>query len=126
MARVLVVDDEPKLGKFVAQMLELDGHEVVRESSGREALERLAGSRFEVVVTDLRMPDVDGLAVLKAARACRPPPEVPPALPPHGRSPMDEVRLPRFNPQSSIENRQFPGAGRLSPGTGLQSRSRMG
>ena len=76
MARVLVVDDEPKLGKFVAQALELDGNEVVRAGGGREALDLLASRPFEVVVTDLRMPEVDGLAVLGAARARPVPPEV--------------------------------------------------
>src|SRR5512141_849811 len=76
MARVLVVDDEPKLGKFLTQALELDGHEVVRAGGGREALELLASRPFEVVVTDLRMPEVDGLAVLGAARARPAPPEV--------------------------------------------------
>ncbi|WP_242342435.1 sigma-54-dependent transcriptional regulator [Anaeromyxobacter terrae] len=76
MARILVVDDEPKLGKLVAEMLELDGHELERAASGRDALVRLAASRFDVVVTDLRMPDVDGLAVLRAARALPQPPEV--------------------------------------------------
>jgi two-component system, NtrC family, response regulator HydG len=76
MARVLVVDDEQKLGRLVAQMLELDGHEVLQAGGGKEALARLADSRFDVVVSDLRMPDVDGLAVLRAARARDPPPEV--------------------------------------------------
>ena len=76
MARILVVDDEPKLGRFVAEMLELDAHEVVRAGGGREALERLAAGAFDVVVTDLRMPGVDGLAVLRAARAATPAPEV--------------------------------------------------
>ena len=68
MARVLVVDDEPKLGKLTAEMLALDGHAVVRAGGGREALAELAGRAFDVVVTDLRMPEVDGLAVLTAAR----------------------------------------------------------
>ena len=68
MARVLVVDDEPKLGRVVGQMLELDGHAVVRAGGGKEALARLSAERFDVVVTDLRMPEVDGLAVLRAAR----------------------------------------------------------
>ncbi len=76
MARVLVVDDEPKLGSVVAQMLELDGHEVARAGGGREALERLGHAGFDVVVTDLRMPEADGLAVLRAARALPQPPEV--------------------------------------------------
>jgi DNA-binding NtrC family response regulator len=76
MARVLVVDDEPRLGKLVAEMLALDGHEVSRAATGREALELLAARELDVVVTDLRMPEVDGLAVLSAARARPVPPEV--------------------------------------------------
>jgi DNA-binding NtrC family response regulator len=76
MARVLVVDDEPKLGKFLTQALELDGHAVVRAGGGREALALLGERAFDVVVTDLRMPDLDGLAVLAAARARQDPPEV--------------------------------------------------
>ena len=76
MARVLVVDDEPKLGRYVAQMLDLDGHQVVRAAGGQEALARLAEEAFDVVVTDLRMPEVDGIAVLRAARSLAGPPEV--------------------------------------------------
>jgi DNA-binding NtrC family response regulator len=76
MARVLVVDDEPKLGRVVQEMLELDGHAVARGGGGAEAVARLAGEPFDVVVTDLRMPAVDGLAVLRAARARPSPPEV--------------------------------------------------
>ena len=76
MARVLVVDDEPKLGRYVAQMLGLDGHDVVRAAGGREALALLGEHAFDVVVTDLRMPEVDGLAVLRAARNRPGPPEV--------------------------------------------------
>jgi DNA-binding NtrC family response regulator len=76
MARVLVVDDEPKLGKLTAEMLALDGHAVVRAGGGKEALGLLAAQGFDVVVTDLRMPEVDGLAVLRAARALPEPPEV--------------------------------------------------
>ncbi len=76
MARVLIVDDEPKLGALLAEALELDGHEVARATGGREAIARLGAEPFEVVVTDLRMPDVDGLAVLRAARAHPAPPEV--------------------------------------------------
>ena len=76
MARVLVCDDEVKLGRVVAEALELDQHQVMRVEGGRPALLALAEHTFDVVVTDLRMPDVDGLAVLRAARALSPPPEV--------------------------------------------------
>jgi len=76
MARILVVDDEPKLGQLLAESLELDGHEAVRVQGGREAVARLVPGRFDVVLTDLRMPEVDGLAVLRAARALPQAPEV--------------------------------------------------
>src|SRR5512135_608593 len=76
MARILVVDDEPKLGNVVTQMLQLDGHEVLRVGGGQEALAALSSGRFDVVVTDLRMPGTDGLAVLRTARGLGAPPEV--------------------------------------------------
>ncbi len=76
MARVLIVDDEPKLAALLAEALELDGHDVARAGGGKEALARLSSGAFDVVVTDLRMPEVDGLAVLRAARARPAPPEV--------------------------------------------------
>jgi DNA-binding NtrC family response regulator len=76
MSLILVVDDEAKLGKLVTEMLELDGHEVVRASGGREALAELKQRAFDLVLTDLKMPEVDGLAVLKAARAASPCPDV--------------------------------------------------
>ncbi len=76
MARILVADDEPKLGAVLAEALELDGHEAIRVGGGREAVARLEAGGFDVVVTDLRMPEVDGLAVLRAARALQAPPEV--------------------------------------------------
>jgi DNA-binding NtrC family response regulator len=76
MAKVLVAEDEPKLSKVLAEMLELDGHEVTRVRGGREALVELASRVFDIVLTDLRMPEVDGLAVLKDARSKKLPPEV--------------------------------------------------
>jgi DNA-binding NtrC family response regulator len=69
VARVLVVDDEPKLGRLLTEMLELDGHAVVRVEEGRAALAELGKRPIDVVVTDLKMPDVDGMAVLREARA---------------------------------------------------------
>ncbi|OJT18706.1 sigma-54-dependent Fis family transcriptional regulator [Archangium sp. Cb G35] len=76
MAQVLVVDDEVKLGKLVAEALELDGHEVARVAGGRAALVELARRGFDVVLTDLMMPEVGGLEVLKAAQALPTPPAV--------------------------------------------------
>jgi DNA-binding NtrC family response regulator len=76
VARILLADDEPKLGKLLADMLEREGYSVVRVSGGRQALVELAARPFDLVLTDLRMPEVDGLAVLREARLHVPPVEV--------------------------------------------------
>ena len=76
MTMILVVDDEPKLGKLVAEILERDGHAVTCVGGGRQALAELASRTFDLVLTDLRMPEVDGFAVLKQARAHDPPIDV--------------------------------------------------
>src|SRR5512140_967149 len=76
MARILVVDDEPKLGKLMAEALSSDGHEVLRAGGGRQALVELASGKLDVVVTDLKMPEVDGMDVLREARKLHPPAEV--------------------------------------------------
>jgi DNA-binding NtrC family response regulator len=76
MARLLIVDDEAKLGRLVAEMLELDGHAVTRVEGGREALIALQVEPFDLVLTDLKMPEIDGMAVLRAARERNDPPEV--------------------------------------------------
>jgi DNA-binding NtrC family response regulator len=68
MAKILIVDDEVKLARLLEQMLEGQGHDVARAEGCRAALERIEGGRFDVVVTDLRMPDGDGMAVVRAAR----------------------------------------------------------
>ena len=72
MARILVVDDEPKLGRVIVEMLEGAGHDVTRAGGGREALPRLAAGDLDIVLTDLRMPDVDGMAVLRETRKVSP------------------------------------------------------
>lgn len=59
-ARVLVVDDEPALGAMVAELLTSLGHQVEVVTDGQHALERLAASRYDVILSDLRMPGVDG------------------------------------------------------------------
>jgi two-component system response regulator HydG len=76
MARILVADDEPKMGRPLAETLQHEGHSVVRVGGGRQALVELAAGPFDLVITDLRMPDVDGFAVLREARAHTPPIEV--------------------------------------------------
>jgi two-component system NtrC family sensor kinase len=59
-ARVLVVDDEEEIRGMLAEILALDGHQVEQAANGREALARLAERRFDLVISDLLMPALDG------------------------------------------------------------------
>ncbi len=74
MSRVLVADDEPAIRKVVRDALEREGHEVVAAIDGQEALERFEDGTFELVVTDLAMPRVDGLELVKELRRRSPVP----------------------------------------------------
>jgi two-component system response regulator AtoC len=69
---VLVVDDDPGTRKVARANLGLEGFEVLVASSGAEALARLAESDPLAVVTDLKMPDLDGIALMERAHAERP------------------------------------------------------
>jgi two-component system KDP operon response regulator KdpE len=68
MSRVLVADDEPAIRKVVRDALEREGHEVATAIDGREALERFEQGAFDLVITDLAMPHVDGLELVKELR----------------------------------------------------------
>ncbi|NMG53713.1 hybrid sensor histidine kinase/response regulator [Aromatoleum aromaticum] len=60
---ILVVDDEAEIRETLAEILTDARHRVVTASSGREALERMATERYDVILTDIRMPDLDGRAL---------------------------------------------------------------
>jgi len=70
--RVLVVDDELEMAAMIADEFGDRGYSAVALRSGREAIERLTHEHFDAVVTDLRMPGVDGMALLRASRALDP------------------------------------------------------
>ena len=70
--RVLVVDDEQEIAELVAEHLRRDGLEVEVVGSGSKALARLRSERFDLVVSDLRMPDLDGPALVAALREQHP------------------------------------------------------
>jgi DNA-binding NtrC family response regulator len=76
MAHLLVVDDEPSARTTLALLLRKRGHRVTEAEAVASATKRLAEEVFDVVVTDLRMPDGDGLDVLQAARAQADAPDV--------------------------------------------------
>lgn len=72
LARVLVVDDEAEIAELMRAMLESAGFEVATAESGAVALELLEEARFDAIVCDLRMPDMDGAALWREVRARQP------------------------------------------------------
>lgn len=63
--QILVADDEPNLRRVLSAQLTRDGFDVFAVDNGRAAIELLAEHHIDVVVTDLRMPEVDGMALLR-------------------------------------------------------------
>ena len=70
--RILVVDDEEGVRTFVAEALERDGHDVTQASDGAEALRLARAEPFDVVITDLRMPHMDGMSLVRTLRTEQP------------------------------------------------------
>jgi two-component system, cell cycle response regulator CpdR len=69
MARILVADDEEAIRSLVARALRQDGHDVMTTNDGAEALDVLVREKgaFELLLTDIRMPVMDGIALALAA-----------------------------------------------------------
>lgn len=74
--RVLLAEDEPHLGALLGQFLSARGCAVTLVRDGHEALARLQASDFDVALTDVQMPGLDGMALLAAARRMPLAPEV--------------------------------------------------
>jgi putative nucleotidyltransferase with HDIG domain len=71
-SRILVVDDETQVRAMMGSTLERQGYEVQLASSGREALETLEMANFDLVLTDIVMQDVNGIALLEQIHANHP------------------------------------------------------
>ena len=69
MARILLAEDDPSVSAFVGRALRHKGHEVIAVADGSAALGALASGAFELLLTDIVMPGIDGIALaLKASR----------------------------------------------------------
>src|SRR3954469_11863816 len=66
--KILVVDDEPNVLLTMSAILRQEGYDVDEASNGAQALQALAARRYDLVLTDLNMPQVDGMAVLEAVQ----------------------------------------------------------
>ena len=75
-ARVLVADDEEGIREFLAESLEKEGHEIVQAADGAEALSLARAEPFDVIVTDLKMPKLDGMSLVRTLRTEQPDVEI--------------------------------------------------
>jgi two-component system response regulator PilR (NtrC family) len=72
MQTILVVDDEKSMREFLEIMLAKEGYQISLAASGEEAFQILERKKFDLLVTDIRMKDLDGIDVLKKAKALSP------------------------------------------------------
>lgn len=70
--RVLLVDDEEMVRKVVRMMLKRSGHDVTEAENGRIGLERLKAGTFDLAITDIVMPEMEGLDMLMTVRQLYP------------------------------------------------------
>jgi two-component system response regulator PilR (NtrC family) len=67
-ARILVVDDEPSMRELLAIVLRREGYEVIQAENGHAALEALERQMVDLLISDIKMPDMSGVDVLRAAK----------------------------------------------------------
>ncbi|MGA3065940.1 MAG: sigma-54 dependent transcriptional regulator [Tepidisphaeraceae bacterium] len=72
MARILIVDDQDMMRDSLAGTLAREGHEVIAANDGPAAVSRLSSSRFDLLITDVKMPKMTGLELLAEAKKTRP------------------------------------------------------
>lgn len=63
--KILIVDDNPNMSSLLSEMLEIFEYESVRAGDGYEALEKISQTDFDMVITDMRMPKMSGLDLLR-------------------------------------------------------------
>lgn len=72
MARIIVIDDEADLRGILRLMLEARGHQVDEAATGSEGLRAIRGQTYDLVITDVLMPEDDGVAVAKQVPGIQP------------------------------------------------------
>jgi len=70
--RILIVDDEEGMRRLLSRVLTREGYETSTVGSGADAMRMVAGERFDLVVTDIKMPEMDGLELLQELREYEP------------------------------------------------------
>lgn len=66
---ILIVDDNPNMSSLLSEMLEVFDYQSERADDGNEALEKLDDNKFAMVITDMRMPNMTGLELLRKVKS---------------------------------------------------------
>jgi CheY-like chemotaxis protein len=75
--RVLYVDDDPRITQLISDVLSMDGYDVDTAPNGMAALEKIEGRRYDLILTDLHMPEMDGASLYRElARRPHPPQKI--------------------------------------------------
>ncbi len=74
--RLLVIDDEERLRKLLARILQLEGYEVLEAATAKEGLRRLENEVVDVVISDVKLPDINGIELTKTIKVSHPAVEI--------------------------------------------------
>ncbi|WNW13950.1 response regulator [Pseudomonas sp. DTU_2021_1001937_2_SI_NGA_ILE_001] len=66
---VMIVDDSASMRQLVKMSLTSAGHQVIEASDGRDALSKLTGQKINLIISDVNMPNLDGIGLVKAVKA---------------------------------------------------------
>ena len=66
--KILVAEDSSSVRKFICFALKLEGYEVIAAVDGMDALEQLPKFKFDLLITDINMPNIDGIRLIKTIR----------------------------------------------------------
>jgi DNA-binding NtrC family response regulator len=70
--RILIVDDEPMICTILARRLAREGYECVTANNGKEALHHFYKDIFSLIISDIKMPEMDGIELLRKVKAMNP------------------------------------------------------
>lgn len=68
MAKILLIDDEELVLKSIEKLMKREGHEVVSVRNGQEAIQKVQEADFDLLVTDIRMPSLNGIETIRQIR----------------------------------------------------------
>ncbi len=69
---ILIVDDDQQMAESLKDIIDFKGYEAVTAFSGKEAIEKLEKARFDFLLTDIKMPEMSGVELLKIAKRIQP------------------------------------------------------